>query len=436
METQKVKARELAARGRCVQNQDGSWTVYSLTSPAKYKVVLDVASPDKLDPKHTCTCPHFQTVRANCKHIRACIGVRLENLHDAENGLPPREREPDGPPRQYQRQTYQQPDWAKYNAGQCQERDLVQQLLADLCRTIPEPAPKGGRKGGRPPLPVATRVYAAVYKVYVGLSARRGTCDLEECQRRGHIGQAPHFNSVLNALEDESLTAVLYEMIRVSAMPLRAVESTFAVDSTGFCTNTYTRYLDVKYGTLKSEQQFVKLHAAVGTRTNVICAALILDKTAGDAPQLPHLMGETAKGFTVRECSADTAYASVENYDTVNSLGGRLYTTFNARTTGGVGGLFEKAYLAFRLHKDEYLAHYHRRSNVESTFSALKRKIGEAVKSKGEVAQRNEVLAKCLAYNLTVLAGEMHQTGLAVEFAPDACTKTDEPAQILSFPGR
>jgi transposase len=57
----------------------------------------------------------------------------------------------------------------------------------------------------------------------------------------------------------------------------------------------------------------------------------------------------------------------------------------------------------FDLMKDEFLKHYHRRSNVESTFSAIKAKFGAGVRSKKFVAQQNEVLAKVLLWNLTCI---------------------------------
>jgi Transposase DDE domain/SWIM zinc finger len=435
MDAQKLKVRELADRGRCVLNADGTWTVFSLSSTNKYKVVLNGRNPETLAMTlHTCTCPSYELVQAHCKHILACLTVKHQDAYDRKHENLPRERVPIGEPIKHKRQTYQQPNWNKYNAGQMAERDHLQQLLADLCRTVPEPPPA---KTGRKPIPLATMIFSAVYKVYTMLSARRGTCDLEECHRRGHIDRAPHFNSVLNALDSEATTPILYELIRVSALPLAAIETTFAVDSSGFCTNTYTRWMDVKYGCAKQEAKWVKLHASVGTKTNIIAAALILDKDAADSPQLPPLTNETAKGFTVKEMTSDKAYTSQENFAAVDAVGGQLYSAFKVNATGAVGGLFEKAYLMFRLNKADYLKHYHQRSNSESTFSALKRKLGESVKSKSDIAQRNEVLAKVLAYNLTVLVAAFYELGIAAEFttADDDCTKTEEPAQILRFPG-
>ena len=45
-----------------------------------------------------------------------------------------------------------------------------------------------------------------------------------------------------------------------------------------------------------------------------------------------------------------------------------------------------------------------------------KRKFGETLKSKNPVAQVNELLAKIIAYNLTVVIHEMYENGIQPEF--------------------
>ena len=45
----------------------------------------------------------------------------------------------------------------------------------------------------------------------------------------------------------------------------------------------------------------------------------------------------------------------------------------------------------------DYMKCYHVRSNVESTFSAIKRKFGDSVMSKTDVAMVNVVMCKILA---------------------------------------
>jgi transposase len=72
---------------------------------------------------------------------------------------------------------------------------------------------------------------------------------------------------------------------------------------------------------------------------------------------------------------------------------------------------------------DEFLARYHQRSNVESTFSAVKRKFGGAVRSKRFTAQVNEILCKALCHNLAVLCHAMRELGVEPNF-------TAAPAQV------
>jgi hypothetical protein len=151
-------------------------------------------------------------------------------------------------------------------------------------------------------------------------------------------------------------------------------------------------------------------------KTNVVTAVRILDKDAADSPQLGPLVKETARTFTIAEVSGDKAYASVENFETVAQCGGTGFMAFKSNTTGGVGGLFEKAFHYFCFKQDEYLAHYHKRSNVESTFSAIKRKFGDSVRSKTDTAMKNEVLCKLLCHNLCCLIQEQEELGIAPVF--------------------
>jgi len=56
--------------------------------------------------------------------------------------------------------------------------------------------------------------------------------------------------------------------------------------------------------------------------------------------------------------------------------------------------------------------HYHKRSNVESTFSMIKRTFGDSLRSRTDTAMRNETLCKVLAHNLVVLIHEMYELGI------------------------
>jgi transposase len=213
--------------------------------------------------------------------------------------------------------------------------------------------------------------------------------------------------------ENAELTPILKLLITESARPLRAVETEFAVDSTGFSSSRFERWFDHKYGVTRQRCVWVKAHLACGVKTNVITAVRILDKDAADSPQLPSLVKTTAAGgFAIREVSADKAYASLENFETVAGFGGTAFIAFKANTTGGVGGLFEKMFHYFQFRRDEFLGHYHKRSNVESSISAVKRKFGDSVRSRTDTAMVNEVLCKVLCHNICCVIQEQVELGI------------------------
>jgi len=62
------------------------------------------------------------------------------------------------------------------------------------------------------------------------------------------------------------------------------------------------------------------------------------------------------------------------------------------------------------------MRHYHKRSNVESVFSMMKRKFGPCIRGKYSESQENEILCKALCHNLCVLIQEMFELGIKVDF--------------------
>ena len=70
--------------------------------------------------------------------------------------------------------------------------------------------------------------------------------------------------------------------------------------------------------------------------------------------------------------------------------------------------------------REEFLAHYHKRSNVETTFSMIKSKFGERLRSKTETAQANEALCKVLCHNLCVVIQSMYELNITPEFISEA----------------
>ena len=244
------------------------------------------------------------------------------------------------------RPTYKQ-NWSSYNLAQTNEKDHFQVLLADLCAGVPQPPPKGGSKGGRPALSLADSIFSAVFKVYSLVSARRFISDLRK-QARQHVGQLLAYNSLLKTLEREDVTPILVDLIRQSSLPLVAVESQFAIDSTGFSTCRYTKWVDEKYGTNRQKADWVKAHVCVGTKTQVVTAVFVDEKNSGDCPQFVPLLSATAENFTIKEMSGDKAYLSNENLNAVEAIGAASFIPFKANSLSS--GSRTVAPFAFLLH--------------------------------------------------------------------------------------
>jgi len=408
----------LAATAR-IAKRNGHWSVPSQTSDGRrYKVDPNEHSP-------YCSCPDHELNGHVCKHIYAVRYVIQRELFD------------DGSERVTEtvtvttavRKSYPQ-NWPSYNRAQTSEKETFQELLSALCSTVAEPPRKAT---GRRPIPMGDAVFAACFKVFSTLSARRFISDLRDAHAKGYIGSVPHFNSIFNHLENENMTPVLCDLIVQSSRPLAAIDHDFAADSTGFMVSRFRKWYDQKYGKERQEHDWVKAHLMIGVVTHVVTAVEIHDRNASDTRMLPALLDTTAKNFTIAEVSADRAYASEVNFQAIANHKAAGFIPFRAGTTGSIGGLFAKAFHYFSLHRETFLAHYHKRSNVESAIMAIKTKFGDSVRSKTDTAMKNEVLCKILCHNLCRLINAMHEFGIQPDFATaPACTKTLAHAQELN----
>src|SRR5258708_37310326 len=109
-------------------------------------------------------------------------------------------------------------------------------------------------------------------------------CDLRDANEKGFLSYVPNPSSVMSFFDSEAMTTVLYQLIERSAWPLRAIESTFIPDSSGFSTSRFVRWFSEKYGQERSGRAYVKAHIMTGAKMNVITTCIIDGPTANDCP--------------------------------------------------------------------------------------------------------------------------------------------------------
>lgn len=396
MEVREHRGLQIAASSNITQT-DGYWVVPSQRSGKTYTVYLT--------PVPSCTCADYESRRKSCKHIYAVLyWLQHQQLGTA---VP-------APPKPVKNSAIKR-EWSAYNQAATKEKNLFQPLLLELCKGIAEPA----QVMGRPRVLLSNLVFCAGLKVYSTFSGRRNMSDLREAQEKGYISKAVHYNTISKYLERKSLTPVLRELITQSSLPLQSVEpGDFAVDSTGLSTGRFVRWFDVKYGNTEDWRDWIKLNLICGTLTHIVTSVEIAGRYANDNLFFKPLVEDTVQqGWKIREISADKEYLSDSNIKFVLLKGAQPYIPFKSNSTSNEKStVWNRMLHYFSFHNEEFSAHYHKRSNVETTFQMIKSKFGERLRSKTEVSQINEALLKVLAHNLCVVVQSIFEFGIDPSF--------------------
>lgn len=395
----KQRGLQIAQTCRIMHREKGGYVVPSQSGTRAYLVQFK-------DYKPICECPDFEQrgiLGIKCKHIWAVeLTINKQVNLDGSTTIT-----------KTVKVSYGQ-NWHAYNQAQAKEKELFQKLLFDLCNDIRNPT----YTFGRPTLPLADMVFSSALKVYTTFSLRRFITDMKEAKENKCIDDICSYSTVSNYMRNPELTHVLVDLIMKSARPLKAIETEFAVDSSGFGTSRFDRWFDFKYGKEKDVRIWIKAHLINGVKTHIISGVKITEAYTNDSPQFADLVNATSRTFEIKEVSADKAYSSRDNLELVDSLGGTAYIPFKSNTSGKQRGsqIWGKMYHFFMFNREEFLQHYHKRSNSETVFHMVKSKFGDYVRSKEWTAQVNEVLLKVLCHNICVVIQEMYELGIEPDF--------------------
>ena len=224
---------------------DMTWSVPSQTTLGRYQVQV-------VRGEGRCSCPDFAARQEPCKHIFAVLS-RFKGIDYTDSAL------------SKHRRSYPQNSRA-YNAGQAQEIRLFDGLLRDLVSGVPD-FPRAPGAPGPDPAPMADQLYVAIQKVYTGLSARRALGVHDAAVERKLLARAPSFMGSIRLLNRPEVTAILSELVTLSALPLAGLEEGGAVspDSTGVQTTQFGAWREEKHGEKESARELpntiAQLHA-------------------------------------------------------------------------------------------------------------------------------------------------------------------------------
>ena len=309
MYMRELKALEIAARAKIVFER-GVWHVPSQSGTKKYRVMLE--------PTFSCECEDFQLrlgglppecaqqdTQKACKHILA-VKLVIERDHNGKNP----EFIVDAVPNA-RRTRRIGPPTTNANHGEASPASVAPRSLQRHRRTtLRNQGPSARATGGQ----TLRRRLQGLFDV------QQPPLRVRPCRRaRGRLPLDAHAPQ-----QDQCL---------LGTRGTDAV-SVFAVDSSGFSTCKFVRWFDEKYGQERSGRTWVKVHLAVGCKTNVVTAAAIYGPDAADCPVLPELTKTTtASGFTIKEMTADKAYLSVENVEAIHAAGAAPFIAPKENTT-------------------------------------------------------------------------------------------------------
>jgi len=402
----------IAATAKLEKAADNKWFVPSQSNGGSNHGGYYIVKPDAT--KQFCSCPDFAARQRTCKHLYAVEFVIQREFSFNEETQTQTVTET-----VTVKQTYKQ-EWTAYNQAQVNEKDRFLSLLAELVRGIEEPI----QTFGRPRIPLAEVVFANCYKVYSTVSGRRFASDLRDAQAKGYLTRTPHYTSLSRYLENPMLTPYLKQLIEASSLPLQAVESDFAVDSSGFTTCRFAQWVKAKYGDGKAMErhEWIKVHLMCGVKTNIVTSIEVTDSHGADCPQFAGLVKATGRNFTMAQVSADKAYLSSDNLQVVADHQAQPFIAFkvNSKASKNHSAIWNRMFHWYSYNQKRFMECYHKRSNVETTFHMIKTKFGDRLRSKTRTAQINEALCKVLAHNLCCLIQSIYESGIEPTFWEEA----------------
>ena len=398
METRKTKGLEIAKTSRITKTEKG-WEVPSQSGHGNYLVQSDGFGA-------LCNCPDYITRNCKCKHIFAVEFIVTQEIDNKGNMTT-----------QVIKKTYAQ-NWSSYDEASIHQKEIFLKLLSEITN-VNNP----DYKFGRPTLSMSDMLYASILKVFTTFSLRRFMSDVQIAQEKGYVETKPCYASIGHFMQRKDITSLLSEMVTLTSLPLRNIEKDFAIDSTGFGTSNFQRWFSFKHGKELSSKKWVKCHAMIGTKTNIVTSVKITSEFEHDSPQLKELVEKTSENFDMKEVSCDKGYASRDNHEIIAEHGAVPFIPFKSNVTGKSRGnslMWKKMYHYFALRNDEFMQHYHKRSNSETSFFMIKSKFGDSVRSKTWNAQVNEVLCKVICHNICCVIQEMHELGVVPNFCVES----------------
>ncbi len=309
-------------------------------------------------------------------------------------------------------------DWIAYDKAKTKESILFKAMLWELLEGY---FPNEIKQGKR--ILTKDRLFMMSLKVYYNTDFRKCKGLIEE-----FTGKKVSYKSLCNFFNDKQLSQILDDLILITALPTASLETTGAIDATGFAVSGFESWNCNKWGnkSYKKDQIRIwrKLHAVTGCKTNIFISVEVTDKNVHDHKAFENTVKDKVKYFDLDDFVADKAYNSRQVFEYLRKLDLNPIIPFKKNATAKSRGslIWRRMFRYFKDNQEEFMKRYHKRSNVETCFHMLKRRYGNNIRTKNFNSNVNEIKIRCLCHNICVLIQEMYENDIPIDF--EACVNT------------
>lgn len=301
------------------------------------------------------------------------------------------------------------------------------------------PTRKSVYKGGKKAAPASSRATALVSKVAYGVSASQMIARFEELIAEDllRLRRAPSENTFTQWMNDERLTPVLHEFLRLSSVPFREREIGAIIDSSKVSQLMIAHAKEVEYNNhdKRPGADWMKCHALVGVESLIVMAVEFSGSSGSgthDAKFMEPLVEKGLQTFPLQFPLADKAYLSGEAPAWLADRGIKAVIPIKKNWFKDGSGDYNLPLMDLvewydRNENRDFHEVYRLRSKIEGLFSLLKRMAGGFCWSRGRkhkidnrhdpcTAWKNEVLCKLIYLNLRTTVTMEEETGVLIDY--------------------